>query len=126
MSVKRFSASTVSGTASNAMTAGSGVIASGGTITEYRGRRYHTFTSSGTFNVDYAPAGATFEYAVLGGGAGGASGGSSGGGGAGGARMVVSPLAAASYPVVVGAGGTVNIDGVDTTFSGDTGFEFGT
>ena len=36
--------------------------------------------------------------------------------------MVVSPLTAGSYPVVVGAGGAVNTDGQDTTFYGDTGF----
>ena len=123
MAVSRTSGlSLTNGQKSSQASAGAGVLASGGTITEYRGRRYHTFTSSGTFQVDYAPEGATFEYVALGGGAGGASGGSAGGGGAGGARMVVSSLTAGSYPVVVGAGGAVNTDGQNTTFYGDTGF----
>jgi len=73
MAVTRMSASTVIESGRGTMTGGAGVIATGGTVTEYRGKRYHTFTGSGTFEVVYAPAGVTMEYVVIGGGAGGAT-----------------------------------------------------
>lgn len=109
------------------------IVASGGEISEYTGNgtngtngvlyRAHTFKYTGTssFLVGYAPTGSTVEYLVVaGGGSGGGVGvnmGSAGGGGAGGVLKYVSsdasnnsqnPLsvAAGTYSVVVGGGGT--------------------
>jgi hypothetical protein len=61
------------------------IEATGGTISDYESGSYiyraHIFTSSGTFSVTAAPAGASVEYLVV---AGGGSGGQNNGGGAGG------------------------------------------
>lgn len=113
------------------------VFATGGTVAteEIGGENYriHTFTSSGTFEVVRAPAGATVEYLVIGGGGGG--GGTTdtepgGGGGAGGYRSSVVgelsgrnstaesafPVSPGSYAVVVGAGGSSQAAGEQSSF----------
>lgn len=104
-------------------------LPTGGTITTSGGYRIHTFTSSSSFVV---PSGLTLsnvEYLVVAGGGGGGSGNgapsaSGGGGGAGGYRSSVTgepsgggnsaesklTLAAGSYTVTIGAGGTGRYD----------------
>ena len=79
--------------------------ASGGTIIDSGGYRYHIFNTSGTFTVSKVgyPSG-SIDYLVI---AGGASGGRGlgGGGGAGGYLTGSLALAATSYTITVGAGG---------------------
>jgi len=79
-------------------------LATGGAITTNGVRRIHTFTANGTFTL---PAAATVDYLVVGGGG---SGGYYACGGGGGGGQVIHrtsvTLAAGTYPVVVGAGGT--------------------
>jgi len=100
----------------------------GGTITTSDGYRYHEFTSSGDFVVSTEITGV--DYIVVA--AGGGGGGWGGGGGAGGLISQTSQtLSAATYPIVLGAGGYgtgvaggyrtdayyVGSDGGDTTFN---------
>lgn len=77
----------------------------GGTITTFGGRRFHTFSTAGTFTftfgADYASR--QVEYFVLAGGGGGA--GYGGGGGAGGLVNSNTTLVPGLYTVVVGLGG---------------------
>jgi len=83
--------------------------ATGGTITYDGNYKIHTFTSSGTFNVNsITPTSSSVEYLVVaGGGAGGGAGQSNaGGGGAGGFRTGTISVSAQSYSITVGAGGT--------------------
>lgn len=81
--------------------------ATGGTITDAGGYRYHTFTAGGTFEITNGTA--DVDYLVVAGGGGGASGNSSepgGGGGAGGMKTgTLTALGLGSYAVTVGAGG---------------------
>ena len=126
--------------ASNEYAEASGIVATGGVISDYTSPpgavyRAHVFTSSGTFAVssigDY---GSTVEYLVVAGGGGGGStgngGGGRGGGGAGGFRTNLSghPLAGSSFPVStspgsysvsVGAGGAGG--GLNANLSGSKG-----
>ena len=85
--------------------------ATGGTITQFAGRTFHTFTSDGTFALLVAVG--TIEIAAVG--AGGGGGGiNGGGGGAGTAVVVTSALAVANYTVTIGvggAGGTASLSG---------------
>ncbi|MEI7653434.1 MAG: LamG domain-containing protein [bacterium] len=82
--------------------ASSGVIATGGSITDLGGYRIHTFTSSGTFTVTQ---GGLVEYLIVagGGGAGNSVGGGGGGGGLRGGTFT--RIAANSYSIAVGSGG---------------------
>lgn len=73
---------------------------SGGTLTQYNGYYYSTFTSSGNFIVDGGSL--DVEALVIAGGAGGAY---EAGGGAGGLQIQNISLSANTYPVVIGAGG---------------------
>lgn len=59
---------------------GSGIIATGGSITTSGGYKIHTFTSTSTFAVTANPNNELFEVFALGGGANGSSGGHVGGG----------------------------------------------
>jgi hypothetical protein len=116
------------------------VAATGGTETTSGDFKIHTFTGPGTFQVTDAgqPTGSnTIEYLVV---AGGGAGGNDlgGGGGAGGYRSVYPvpstgglPVAVASYPVTVGAGGarastpsipgpTKGSNGSNSVFSGSS------
>jgi len=113
-----------------------GLDATGGTVTDITdggvNYRVHTFTSSGTFDVQ---GGGEVEYLVVaGGGAGGSHGNPGGGGGAGGYRISVigepsgggssheTPIGvtAGAYTVTVGAGGTSTGDGTDATNGNDS------
>ena len=88
--------------------------ATGGTITTLGNYTYHTFTSSGTFEVTFGSR--QVEYLVAaGGGGGGRNGG--GGGGAGGFRTGTLSTTIGSYTVTVGAGGA----GSTGTARGSTG-----
>lgn len=82
--------------------------ATGGTITESGGYTYHTFTSSGTFEIT-AGDDSSVEYLVVGGGGGGGGDdlNSSGGGGGGGGQVKTGTLTRGigTYTVTVGAGG---------------------
>lgn len=101
--------------------------ATGGSITDSNGYRYHTFNGSGTFRVTLAgyPS-ATVEYLVI---AGGASGGRGcgGGGGAGGYITGSTSVSAQDYSIVIGAGGAGHqgtsvkgINGNDSSAFGQT------
>lgn len=82
---------------------GSGFEATGGTIVDDGGFRYHVFTSPGTFTVN---ADATIDnlLIVAAGGSGGAS--RAGGGGGGGVRNLSNiPVTAQSYPIDIGQTG---------------------
>ena len=98
--------------------------ATGGTVTTSGNFKIHEFTGDGCFvvsqvgNAPTAPAGgpSNVDYLVVAGGGGGGSGYASGGGGAGGYRTTFpSPncnagsfsVSAQTYPITVGAGGTV-------------------
>ena len=124
------------------------VTATGGTITTSGNCKIHTFTGPGTFAVSTisgTPANNEVSYVVVAAGGGGGSSWRSGGGGAGGFRETKSPvtpytaspldgqpsapnritLTAASFPIVVGAGGTgggpscsdIGTNGANSTFS---------
>jgi hypothetical protein len=85
--------------------------ATGGTITQSGGRTFHTFTSSGTFDLLVSVG--TVEVMGIGGGGGG-GGLSGGGGGAGNLVVVTSTLAVDDYTITVGgggAGGTTSVGG---------------
>lgn len=90
-------------------------IITGGTITNSPTSVIHTFTSSGTFNVQSAPPTFNIDYLVVGGGGGGGSGWPSypgvggGGGGAGGFRVGSGiPMTNGVYTIRVGDGGSSN------------------
>ena len=101
------------------------VNATGGTITTSGNFKIHTFTSSGTFTVNYAGASGgstTVDYLVVAGGGG--SGG--GGGGAGGYRESYPnpatggfPVSAQAYPITVGAGGSAGAPNAGANAAGD-------
>jgi len=104
---------------------GTGIIASGGSITYSGGYKIHTFTSSGTFSVTR---GGDVEYLVVAGGGGGggkpAATSGSGGGGAGGMRTGTLAVTSQPYSITVGGGGTggaaagaVGTKGTDSTFA---------
>ena len=115
------------------------ITATGGTITEDGDFKVHTFTGPGTFEItDMGDDANTVDYMVVAGGASGGMGRSSsytaGGGGAGGFRFSFpNPIdggmsvSATSYPVTVGAGGTVpgsedanGNNGANSVFNGIT------
>ena len=76
--------------------------ATGGTVVDSGGFRYHTFTSSGTFQITKGTN--SVEYLVVSGGGGGGFD-VGGGGGAGGVVGGTSSIGVGSYTVTVGAGG---------------------
>ena len=89
------------------------LLATGGTVTDSGGYRYHQFTTSGTFQVTFIPAGTTIDYIVVGGGGGGGTGsyglganynGAAGGGGGVQSASSYTP-SVSSYTITVGAGG---------------------
>ena len=97
--------------------------ATGGTVTEVDGYKYHAFTTGGTFEVTSWPGGTTADIIIVGGGGGGAGGnnayGSGGGGGAGGVILLTSQtLSVTSYSITIGSGGA-GASGLDT--AGGTG-----
>ena len=84
-----------------------GIQATGGTITEVGGYKYHAFTTVGTSSFTVTGGEGTAEVLVVaGGGGGGGAYGAAGGGGAGGlVYHSAKALTAGTYTVVVGAGG---------------------
>ena len=102
------------------LSAGS-VVATGGTVTTISGRRFHTFTTNGSFVLSSTP-GATIEIMIIGGGGGG-GGWNAGGGGAGNLIVFQYVLTVGSYAVTLGAGGlggiqslSIGSQGSSTTF----------
>ncbi len=79
------------------------IVATGGTITTTGGFRYHTFTSSGTFQITSGTG--NVDFFVLGGGGGGDRMGSSGGAGSGFIASTTQLRTTGSLTVTVGAGG---------------------
>lgn len=95
------------------------IVATGGTVTTLGDYKIHTFTTSGSFIVDQAPAGgAQVQYLVVAGGGGGAR---YGGGGAGGCLygddFIVE--SGSTYSVQVGAGGATT--GASSSSNGANG-----
>jgi hypothetical protein len=104
---------------------GTGIKATGGSITQVESKTIHTFNGSGTFRVTN-PALTSVDYLVVGGGG---SGGDTGGGGAGGMRTGTGfPVSASpgSYTITVGSGaapgGGDTLRGVSGTDSIALGF----
>jgi hypothetical protein len=115
---------------------GIGLYATGGTVSEITvgsdNYRVHQFTPTGTSTLTVHGSGPVEYLIIAGGGGGGQPGFCGGGGGAGGYRTSVpgqisgrnsvaeSPvfITTGSYPVVVGAGGSVNQNGVNSSFAG--------
>ena len=102
------------------LSAGS-VVATGGTVTTISGRRFHTFTTNGSFVLSSTP-GTTIEIMIIGGGGGG-GGWNAGGGGAGNLIVFQYVLTVGSYAVTLGAGGlggiqslSIGSQGSSTTF----------
>ena len=99
--------------------------ATGGTITTVGSYKYHTFTSSGTFQVTSLASG-SMEYMIVAGGAGGAGGHGGGGGGGGLLENNAFTPSVASYSVSIGAGGAAKTSdgngsaGTDSTFNSQT------
>lgn len=98
------------------------LVATGGTVVDAGGYRYHTFTSNGTFAISDPGSNPDIEYLVVAGGGGGGNGISSanegGGGGAGGyIQQSSSSFTAGSWPIVIGAGGSGNNSGNSSTFN---------
>ena len=107
--------------ASIVMPGASGAVATGGTITYEYGRKFHTFTTDGTFTITNT-GGVTFEIMVLAGGGGGGCQ-SGGGGGAGGMLIFENSLSNTSYAVTIGLGGDGGVVGVVPGYlGGDTSF----
>lgn len=93
----------------------SAIVATGGTITDSGGYRYHTFTSNGTFEITANADAIPVDYLLVG--AGGSGGGLRGGGGGGGG--VVQGTAAGTvttYAIVRGSGSSGNNGGDSTGF----------
>ncbi len=97
--------------------------ATGGTVTTVGSYTYHTFTSSGNFNVS-AGAKLVDILIVAGGGGGGGSGVNGGGGGGGGGEAsTTATLTPAIYTVTVGGGGangSTGSNGANSAFTGST------
>ena len=77
--------------------------ATGGTITTVGGYKYHTFTSSESFNVTGSK---SIDYLIVAGGGGGGGGAFGGGGGAGGLLTGTTTVSTSTNPIVIGSGGT--------------------
>jgi hypothetical protein len=91
--------------------------ASGGTVTDVAGYRYHTFTSSG--NLVIVSGNAIAQALVVAGGGGGGSGWYAGGGGAGGmVQASAFTLSVGTYSVVIGAGGSASVNAALTASNG--------
>lgn len=105
------------------------ITASGGTVTTTGGYRIHTFTSAQNFTLTETPSPASpkakMDVLIVGGGGGGGNyAGFEGGGGGGAGGMVVATnftTTAGTYPVVVGTGGGVNVQGNNSSVFGCTG-----
>lgn len=104
------------------------VSATGGSVVTSGGYRIHTFTASNTFTVTEAPSPANpkskIDVLLVGGGGGGGNyQGFEGGSGGGAGGMVVATgysITAGTYPVVIGSGGGVNVQGQNSSALGVT------
>ena len=103
--------------------------ATGGTVTEADGYKYHAFTTGGTFEVTKWPVGTTADIIIVGGGGGGGGGGNNdakgGGGGAGGVILLTGQtLSVTSYSITIGSGGSggTGLTGVGTNGSDTVAF----
>ncbi len=100
------------------------IEATGGTIYEGDGFKYHVFTDGTVdFITSCVPDGATIDVLVVAGGGGGGYGSFGAGGGAGGVKyLTAQAITVGSFPVVVGAGGTGGLvngtDGGNSSFNG--------
>ena len=92
--------------------------ATGGTTVTSGGYKYHTFTSSGTFQI--VSGSKNIEMLVVAGGGGGGSQSSGAGGGAGGLRSQTISGTSGSYTVTVGAGGASMYPNPGRGISGST------
>ena len=80
------------------------ISATGGTISNADGFRYHTFTSSGSFQI--TSGGGDVEYLLVGGGGGGGGGNAGGGGGGGGVITgKIANMGPGTHTITVGGGG---------------------
>ena len=115
---------------SNSLTKTILALPSGGTKTTAGGYTYHTFTSSGNFVNTIASL--STEFLLVAGGGGGGSGddgtGGGTGGGAGGAIDGTATLSAATFAIVIGAGGSggKRVNGPEGTNGGDSTFNSNT
>jgi hypothetical protein len=93
------------------------IVATGGDITTLGGYKYHTFTSSGTFQVT-SGSGSVSYFIVAGGGGGGrgnSGGNEAGGGGAGGLIQGSQNISVASYSIIIGGGGGSETQGSNSS-----------
>jgi len=97
-------------------------VPTGGTITTSGGYVYHTFTSSSSLVVPSGISTSAEYLIVAGGGSGGNAGGNpySGAGGAGGYIDSTVSLSAQTYTITIGAGGSVNANGANSSSFGAT------
>lgn len=103
---------------------GTSITATGGTTSEAGGYKFHTFTSSGTFEVTAGSG--NVEVFVVGGGAAGATGGTAGRGGGGAGGIVYDDayaVTAGSYTVTVGAGGLTGGSSATSGSGGNSVFD---
>lgn len=104
---------------SDSVELGTAITATGGTISESGGYKFHTFTSSGTFEVTAGSG--DVEVLVVGGGAGGGTGGTAGRGGGGAGGIVYDDayvVTVDTYTVTVGAGGAPGSSSSTTSENG--------
>jgi cellulose synthase/poly-beta-1,6-N-acetylglucosamine synthase-like glycosyltransferase len=119
---EQFATGTLSNTStsgSDSVKLGAAITATGGTTSESGGYKFHTFTSSGTFQVTAGSG--NVEVLVVGGGGAGATGGTAGRGGGGAGGLVYDAaysVTVNSYTVTVGGGGAT---GTSSTTSGSGG-----
>jgi len=98
--------------------------ATGGTVTTSGSYTYRTFTSSS--NLVVSGQSKTMDYLLVAGGGGGGRN-RAGGGGAGGYLSISSTtISSGTYPIVVGAGGVAQVDGVLNTNGADSTFNSST
>ena len=84
-----------------------GAVATGGSVSTQGDYKVHTFTTSGTFTVTNAGSEGTVEHLTVAGGGGGGKYNRGGGGGAGGYLAGTTAITATTYNIVVGGGGSV-------------------
>jgi hypothetical protein len=84
-----------------------GAVATGGSVSTQGDYKVHTFTTSGTFTVTDAGSEGTVEHLTVAGGGGGGKYNRGGGGGSGGYLAGTTAVTATTYNIVVGGGGSV-------------------
>ena len=94
------------------------IAATGGTILDVEDYRYHKFTSSGTFEITANPAVSLVDVCINAGGT--SAYGKQGGGGGEFIALTGQTGAVTTYSIVIGAGGTGNANGSDSSAFGST------